>query len=253
VLIGLLATLGALTLVIGVAIVTAPTRTPDVVPAWGPLNTGQIEQAVRAALQTTARDPQLLELARHHAFDRAARDYSGPQSPEGEDHADRRRRLAPTLVGVTTEWNVGFQRTAGTREDEVARQVLAALPEEARQGDGALEVGAAVEQGRVAVTVVRGARLATLDEPPVLGVSGGLWSLRGHMAGGRAPDLFEAIVHHDGVALPPIRSALRGDPPDDADRPLPFLVDLTLPDGADPLRVELRADGLTVLEVPVRT
>jgi len=256
---GLIATAIALGLVVVLAVITArgpaPGTVPDVLTEWGSLNTGRIEDAVRAALGgTDARDPALLELARHHAFDRALRDYAGERSPEGEDHAGRRTRLAPTYVGTSVEWNIGFVRERGTREEEVAAQAIALLPPESLTPTAQVEVGAAVEAGNVAVTVLRGRRVATLSHPPFLGVSGGLWTLRGMLATGVAADAIEArMVRGTSVADGVARSALHGDGPDDPDAPLPFVLELTLPDGADPVTIELLVGDDVVLSVPVRT
>ena len=256
---GLVATLAALGLVLLIAIITArgpaPGEVPDSGTEWGGLNTGRIEDAIRAALGAEAsRDPALLELARHHAFDRATRDYPGERSPEGEDHAGRRARLAPTWVGASRESNIGFARERGTREDEVAAQAVALLSADPLDASGPFEVGAAAEAGRIAVTVVWGRRVATLDEAPFLGVSGGLWALRGRLAPGRGADCIEARLRQDGGPGTPVtRSALRGDGPDDPEAPLPFELELTLPEGTGPLVVELTVSGVIVLSVAVRT
>ncbi len=256
---GLIATVLAVGLVLVVAIITArgpaPGEVPDTLTEWGGLNTGRIEDTIRSALGGLGpRDPALLELARHHAFDRATRDYAGERSPEGADHADRRTRLAPTWVGTSAERNVGFDRERGTREAEVAAQALALIAKEPSVGPPLVEVGAAVEQGRVAVTVVRGRWVATLDEPPFVDVAGGLWGLRGRMAPGVPADVLDARLRLGSSPGESVtRSALRGDQPDDPDAPLPFELELTLPEGSDPVTVELYADDQLVLSVPVRT
>lgn len=247
---GLLATAAALLLVVLVAVFTAERAMPDRGTRWGAINTGEIEATIRAALGGDARDPQLLELARHHAFDRAARDFAGDTSPEGEGHAGRRARLAPTFVGTTREWNLAFARERGTREEEIAAAAVAALPPEIAETPGRVEVGAAVEQGRVAVTIVRGDRVATLDDPPILGVSGGLWGVRGVMAGEHPVTAIEARVVGTDVV---VRSHRRGDPPDDPEAPRRFELELTLPAGDAPATVELVVDGAVVLVAPVRT
>ncbi len=255
----LIASAIALGLVVVLAVITArgpaSGTVPDALTQWGSLNIGQIEDAVRAALGgSEGRDPTLLELARHHAFDRAVRNYSGERSPEGEDLDGRRTRLAPTWVGTSVEWDVGFVRERGTREEEVAAQAIALLDPGSWAGAAQVEVGAAVEAGNVAVTVLRGRRVATLSEPPYVGISGGLWTLRGMLAKGVAADAIEArMVRGTRTGTCVARSALHGDGLDDPDAPLPFILELNVPDGADPVTIELAVDDDIVLSVPVRS
>ena len=254
---GLVATAVAFGLVLLLAVITARGPEDGAVPdrgtEWGALDTGRIEDRIREHLGGGERDADLLELARHHAFDRAARDWAGEVSPEGEGHDGRRARLAPTFVGTSSEVGLAMVRPRGAREDEVADLVTGELARP--ESDAAtVEVGVACEQGRVAVTIVRGRRVATLDSPPILEVSGGLWSLSGVMSGGRGPERIEATLQPgSGPPMSAGTSTRRGELPDDPDCAARWILELTLPEGDDSLVARLHCEGDVVLVVPVRT
>lgn len=254
---GLLAALGALLAVVWIAYSTAD-RPDEAVPdrgvRWDELNTGAIEDEVRQRLAPHAdRDSTLADLARHHAFDMSARGFSAEQSPEGEDHAARRRRLAARYVGTSAEHRVLFAREPGTREETVGghaadRLAATGMPE----SPVAAGIGAAAEGGRCAVVVVVGRRVATLDEPPITGVDAGLWTLRGVTVEGiGSGDL--AVESRAGSG--PWQTQGRSRPVEnqlgDQD-PQAFEVEVEVPGGGGPFDVRLLHDGDEVLVVPIR-
>jgi len=253
---GLVAAFGALLVVVWIAYVTAD-RPDEAAPEqrvrWDALNTGAIEDEVRRRLTPDAElDPTLADLARHHAFDMSARGFSAEQSPEGEDHRGRRRRLAARFVGTTVERRVLFAREPGTREEAIGAQAadrLAATEVPARPAAG---IGAAAEGGQCAVVVVVGRRVATLDEAPITGVAAGLWTLRGTTVDGLgSADL--AVESRSGGgpwqtqgSSRPVENQL-GDPD-----PRAFEVEVDVPGGQESFEVRLLHDGDEVLVVPIR-
>lgn len=244
----------ALVLVLGIAVMTARGggSGPRGGVTWGPLDASGIEDRIREGLGGGPEDPdpELLHLARYHAFDMASRDFDGPVNPEGEDLATRRARIAPTYVGTARQSQQLFRRDAGTREAEIAKKALAAM------GDVGPEavVGVAVEGGRVAVVVVEGRRVATLDAAPMTDLVAGDFEQEGHMVPGLPPDGLTAIWEHDGADVPAGPTAFKGeDLPDDPEEvALPFVLEVPVPEGESHLVLRLEHAGTPVYRATIR-
>jgi hypothetical protein len=138
--------------------------------------------AARAA-STLARRPEIDELARHHAFDMAARNFLADRDPEGVDHDERRRRLHPELVGRSLQAIAGFSPDAAQSPESFAAVLLEELGADfATATDDPmwteLGVGVAVERGRGAVCVVLGQAWAELTRASSWGPDSG-WEVEG--------------------------------------------------------------------------
>jgi|GEM_PF-4372024 len=257
-LIGGVLTLVVLGAVVWLAVKTAdgpePGATPHGQVQWGTLNSGAVEDAVREALGLPGPDdPDLSELARHHAFTMASRRLDGEVTPEGEGHPGRRARLTPLYVGTSREIATLFTRPPGDREaavgaggaERLRQKGLAIAPHEA------YGVGAAVEAGTCAVVVVAGRRVATLHGAPVLGVAGGRWTLTGDAAPGAGTPLRAQVRSGTGEWMDAggseAKERVLGEP-----IPGRFVIDLDLPVEPGPLAVRLLHGGDEVLTVAIR-
>jgi hypothetical protein len=248
----------AFVLVVWIAVITADGPAEGAVPRgeveWGSLNSGAVENAVRGALSIDSSDDvDLSGLARYHAFAMASRSFAGETNPEGEDHAMRRRRLAPLFVGKSTEYQVTFGREKGAREKEVgelAAHKLQALGVSLQPGD-TLGIGAAVEAGKVAVVIITGVRVATLEARPILGVPAGLWSIVGKTSPGVSSPFRGELRRGNGSwqsgGTIGVKRGLLGDPVPGA-----FAWELDLPEGDDQLDVRLVHEDAEVLLLTVR-
>ncbi len=255
ILLALLAALVSFALVVVIAALTAePDQVPDQGVQWGVMNTGAIEVAARVQLGEPNDDPVLTELARHHSFAMAARGFAGGINPEGENHADRRTRLAPLFVGPTKEIQVAFPRDLGAREEEIGRLGAERLRAAGAVGfaeGAAVGLGASVEGGRCALVAVAGRRVGTLDSPPRLGVAGGLWSLTGRFTTPPDGGLLAQVRLNGGPWTDGGRSRTRDRNVREPD-PRNFEVDVDLPTDPGPLEVRLVQGDLEVLRVTIR-
>ncbi|MCO4768548.1 MAG: hypothetical protein KDA24_00850 [Deltaproteobacteria bacterium] len=258
VIVGLAAMLVTFAAVVWIAVLTARQpgegSVPDPGVSWGSLNSGTIESAVRSSLGEPDDDPALRELARHHAFAMAARGFAGERSPEGEDHADRRARLAPLFVGITRERQVSFAREKGAREDAVASKASALLEASGLvvTPNDCLGLGAAVEGGRCAVVAVVGRRIATLEAPPTRGVDAGHWSVVGRMEKGPGDAPIRAEVRRGGGPWEGSGTSAEKETRLGSPDPGRFELELDLPGGAERLDVRLLQGADEVLIVTVR-
>ncbi len=241
---------GVLALAVRMGLHVDPENAPSGSPAWAGPDAARLEAALAERLDgvrspAPERRPELDELAGHHAFDMAARNYDGETSPEGETLQQRWARLHPALVGEIAQWqNLGD--ADGTWSD--ASRVLDALAGgdagDALRGPLAgpeieeVGVGAAVERGRVALCVVMMSRWATLDDLAPPPAHDG-WTFRGALGPGTAAAGLEARYRSAGGAW---SDAVRGEEeeqgaiaPGDAPR-----FRLTLPIAPDALDVEIQ-------------
>ncbi len=178
---------------------------PTAPPAWAGPDCGLLEEALRkllverAASSTLGQVPELSELARHHAFSMAARNFTSGTDPEGIDHQERRRRLHPVLVGRTSELVGSFEPLAGQSPEAFARAFVdaneAAL--DVLLSDeywSALGLGVSVEAGRGAVCLVAGEVWAQLIRKASWGPDSG-WTCEGKTVEGvQSHDLSARLV-----------------------------------------------------------
>jgi len=140
-------------------------------PTWLGPDPARIEDAVLALLnerRATAGceplegSPEVIELARVHAFDMAVRHFGGETDPEGQGLAERRERLTPKLRGAARQWQALQIPEASKDADRIARDLipidgdLTRLVEEPSWNE--LGVGVAIEDGRCGACVVFAAR-----------------------------------------------------------------------------------------------
>jgi len=190
-------------------------RDPEDVPlqraSWLGPDTALLETALRELITSSAqssrleRRPEVDELARHHAFDMATRNFLADTDPEGVDHNERRRRLHPNLVGRTHQFISDFVPDAGQSTESFAAQVWESLSAllnpvatEAEWGD--LGVGVAVVRGRGRVCVVLGQTWAELSKQASWGPDSG-WEVEGKtVAGTQRGQLSVRLVQEDTLS-----------------------------------------------------
>ena len=166
---------------------------PTAPPTWAGPDCGLLEEALRkllverAAGSALGQVAELSELARHHAFSMAARNFSSGTDPEGLDHQERRRRLHPSLVGRTSEMIGRFEPLSGQSPEAFARAFVDANSEalDGLLGDehwSSLGLGVSVESGRGAVCLVAGEVWAQLMQKASWGPDSG-WTCEGAASG----------------------------------------------------------------------
>jgi hypothetical protein len=172
-----------------------PKDVPHGTPAWMGPDTTLLERALselvfeRAAGGLASR-PGLEELARHHAFDMTTRNFVTDADPEGVDHAERRRRLHPELVGRTHQCIASFTPDAGHSPEAFAASLIDQLSEDlgetlTDETWTGLGLGVAVEAGRGAVCLVLGQAWAELSRRASWGPDSG-WEVEGRVLAGTA-------------------------------------------------------------------
>lgn len=191
-------------------------RDPKDVPhqrsSWMGPDTALLEAALHSCISggaqsTLARRPEIDELARHHAFDMAARNFLADVDPEGVDHDERRRRLHPELVGRSLQHISSFIPDVAQSPEAFAAALLEELGAEfaAAIGDAMwteLGVGVAVEAGRGAVCVVLGQAWAELTRPSSWGPDSG-WEVEGKVfPGTRREQLTLRLVRDEAPGEP---------------------------------------------------
>jgi hypothetical protein len=187
-----------------------PDRAPHGPPGWAGPDAVALDAAFSELLQglrtpAPTRLAELDELAAHHSFDMAMRNIDGEVTPEGEDLEGRHLRLHPKIVGEAAQWQELATVQAGWSEPSRVLDALvgpdsrrgAALREPlSGPGIGEVGVGAAVEQGRVALCVVMMSRWATLDDPhPPPAYDG--WTFRGELGPGVGAEELAARFRRD--------------------------------------------------------
>ncbi len=170
-----------------------PENAPSGSPAWQGPDAAALDAALTDHVQGIGDDPaptrtaELDELAAHHAFDMATRNFDSETTPEGETLEARRTRLHPKLVGEIAQWQaVGDVDAAVADATRVLDGVLGAgagdLLRASLDGPevGEIGIGAAVERGRVGLCVVMMSRWATLDDTAPPPAHDG-WTFRGEL------------------------------------------------------------------------
>jgi len=128
--------------------------------------------------------PELQELARHHAFDMATRNFRTDVDPEGVDHAERRRRLHPELVGLSQQVIGEFApRAELSPEAFAAEEADGVLQDLSDDGWTNLGLGVAVEEGRGRICLVVAQPWARLTKKPSWGPDAG-WEVEGTVTAG---------------------------------------------------------------------
>ncbi len=170
---------------------------PDRRPTWLGPDAAALAQAVTARLLEERRGrgladphpcPAVVELAQHHAFAMAARNFDREDDPEGEDLGGRRHRLHPDYLGRLWEWDRLLEPSGPSTEETLLAELfseagLAELEQRLVSEEvTAVGVGVAVEAGRCGVCVVFGAHLGTLSKIDLDEAGVGGWELRGVMA-----------------------------------------------------------------------
>ena len=157
--------------------------------AWMGADVVLLEQALmHLILEQSTRQLEnrqdLQELARHHAFDMAARNFLADQDPEGVDHDERRRRLHPDFVGLTQQTLAPFTPDAGQSPESFAREALAHLGTVPNEDHwSAIGLGVAIEGGRGRICLVLGQPWAQLSKRSTWQPSTG-WEVEGRTLDG---------------------------------------------------------------------
>lgn len=205
---------------------------PDAVALCTAVTTRILDERRRRGLADPHPCGAVDELARHHAFDMAARDYGRETDPEGEDLGGRRHRLHPDYVGRLWEWDRLLEPEGPSTEESLLAALfdeagLAALEAQLASAEvTAIGVGVTVEHGRCGVCVVFGAHLATLSRIDLGEAGVGGWELRGELAPEVSlADVWGQLIDADGAALPRVDAGpVDTDPP----RPRDFRLQLGL-------------------------
>jgi len=172
-------------------------RDPKDVPreraTWMGPDTALLENALVELLSKQAAGPLAVrpdvnELARHHAFDMATRNFLSDADPEGVDHSERRRRLHPDFVGRSHQSIASFTPEAGQSPESFAAARFEELSEDLAKSltDPTwteLGLGVAVEGGRGALCVVLGQSWAELTKKSSWGPDSG-WEVEGRVGDG---------------------------------------------------------------------
>lgn len=216
-LLSIVLTVGLAVVVLAVVLMDRQDQAPAMRTPWlGPSAT-DVETAVAreverrrsdSGLQTLAPHAAVVELARHHAFDMATRNFCGDANPDGSDVEDRRRRLHPGFVGELRQWSALREADPAAHADGVAASLLRAcgdMPELGEERWSVLGAGVAIEAGRCACCLVAGSHWATLDDRLLGPVPPGGWTVEGTLEPGTtaaqlairaagSPDLQRAAV-----------------------------------------------------------
>lgn len=167
-------------------------RDPEDVPkqraSWLGPDTALLEAALRERIARVhpgnlGRRAEVDELARHHAFDMATRNFLADIDPENVDHSERRRRLHPNLVGLCHQIIADFRPDAGQSVEAFATQLLEELRVESDSVTAdpkwdEVGVGVAIERGRGRVCVIFGKTWAELSKQALWGPDSG-WEVEG--------------------------------------------------------------------------
>ncbi len=196
---------------------------PDAVAVAQIVTARLLQERRRRGLSDPHPCPAVDELARHHAFDMATRNFAREEDPEGEDLGGRRHRLHPDYLGRLWEWDRVLEPQGPSTEETLLAELFseAGLAElEERLGSEqvtTIGVGVAVESGRCGVCVVFGAHLGTLSKIDLGEAGVGGWELRGVMAPEVSlGDIWGRLIDSQGDPLARVDAE-----PVDADPPRP--------------------------------
>jgi hypothetical protein len=235
-------------------------RDPKDVPhhraSWLGPDTALLEAALRECIENAqahrlGRRPEVDELARHHAFDMAARNFLTDTDPEGVDHSERRRRLHPNLVGRSHQFIDDFTPDAGQSPDAFAAHLWERLsvsvdPVAAATRWDDLGVGVAIERGRGRVCVILGQTWAELSTQASWGPDSG-WEVEGRtVSGTRREQLSVRLLRGES---PGGEEAAEHDIGWDDDR---FRLQIDATDPNDHTWVEIARDGIPGLRRRIR-
>jgi hypothetical protein len=183
--------------------------------------------------------PELQELARHHAFDMAARNFLSDQDPEGVDHEERRRRLHPDFVGLTKQTVGIFAPDAGQSPESFAREAIKQLEATTNEHDwSAIGLGVAIEGGRGRICLVLGQPWAKLSKRATWQPSTG-WEVEGRTSEGTEPMQLEVrLLDSQGKER---KESASSQPGWDADR---FSLHVSVSDPSSVECLQIHRDGV---------
>ena len=241
-------------------------RAPKHRPLWmGPdliETTEHIRRHVLSLLQQAghsevSQHPASDELAQHHAFAMAARNFCGPVDPEGEGPSQRLRRLHPEMVMALVEWDCSVD-ALHARDAQHLAELLIEGPDTqglelskliGSQQCNILGVSASGSASRACVCIVLGHHWATLtsDRPQLERT--GTWPVAAELVPGtRREQLSAVLISEKGTeSLPVAAEAFSKDEWSD-DRICAYPDALEQMEG---VRIQWRREGVLAITVPV--
>jgi len=254
--IGVAVTLALLGGVVWIAVVTGDKGSGDApaAPTWQGPAPSEIALVVRRLVterlaQAAGELAAVEELAQHHAFDMAVRNYSHEVDPEGVDLATRRARLARGFVGELTEWDHVVVPHGAKTAESLAEELLTGAGANGTELTAllasprwnAVGVGVAAESKRCSLCLVFADHWATIEggkivEPPDAG-----WQVSGQLGGGVDAAEVEGVLLDDGGAEISRSQPTLVDP--DGARPRAFTLVLAHPGDPRNLFLTMRRDG----------